>query len=191
LKADDYVGPADEFVGPPGSGAWKNSSRISSKIGESRGVEVFLPDIEAEDRRVHDFEDRKTEKEHREMRKVGALGLALAMTSLFLAAALVDVSGTWELTMTTQRGEMKSDVTFKQDGENLAVTTMMRNQEVTGKGTVKGNDVEWTITRTTQRGEFSTTYKGKVEGNKMTGTVEMGGRGGGQGMTIEWTAVKK
>jgi hypothetical protein len=160
-------------------------------MGESRGVEVFLPDIEAEDRRVHDFDDRKTEKEHREMRKVGALGLALAMTSLFLAAALVDVSGTWELTMTTQRGEMKSDVTFKQDGENLAVTTMMRDQEVTGKGTVKGNDVEWTITRTTQRGEFSTTYKGKVEGNKMTGTVEMGGRGGGQGMTIEWTAVKK
>ncbi len=125
------------------------------------------------------------------MRKMCALGVALVMASLFAAAAAVDVTGTWELSMTTQRGEMKSDVTFKQTGEALEVTTMMREQEVSGKGTVKGNDIEWTITRTTQRGEFSTTYKGKVEGNKMTGTVEMGGRGGGQGMTIEWTAVKK
>ncbi len=126
------------------------------------------------------------------MRKVCALGVGLAMVSLFVAAAAADVTGTWELTMTTQRGERTSEVTFEQDGENLVVkTTGMGGEEVTGKGTLKGNDIEWTITRSTQRGEFSMTYKGKVEGNKMTGTIEMPGRGGGQGMSIEWNAVKK
>lgn len=121
------------------------------------------------------------------LRKGLAWSLALVMGSFFLLAAVADVSGDWELKMTTQRGEMTSIITFEQDGENLKVkTTSRQGDEITGTGTIKGNAIEWTVTRTTQRGEFTTTYKGTVEGDKMTGTVEMR-----QGMSMEWTAVKK
>jgi hypothetical protein len=58
--------------------------------------------------------------------------------------------------------------------------------EVKAEGTIKGNEIEWTITRSIPRGDFTITYKGKVEGNSMSGTVQMGDFG-----SREWTAKKK
>lgn len=113
------------------------------------------------------------------------LGLALLVFGAFLLAA-VDVTGDWEMTVKSPRGERTSTLTFAQTGENLAVkTTGMGGQEITGTGTVKGSDIEWSITRSTPQGEFTVTYKGKIEGDKMSGTMVMGER------TMEWTAVRK
>lgn len=135
------------------------------------------------------------------MKKLTLLFLALAVTGLLAAASLADISGAWEITTVTQRGEMKSDVTFVQDGEKLTVTLVSMRQgspvESKGEGTIKGADVEWKITRQTQRGEFTTTYKGKiVDDNNMAGTMEMGGGMGmgGGGTPPEppaWKAVRK
>jgi hypothetical protein len=121
------------------------------------------------------------------MKKPLLFGLALLILGAALAiAADVNVTGDWEMTITTPNGARTSTLTFTQTGENLAVKTTGRNgQEITGTGTVKGNDIEWTITRTTPQGEFSMTYKGKVDGDKMSGTFEM------RGNSIEWTAVRK
>jgi hypothetical protein len=122
--------------------------------------------------------------------------LALLTTGILVLAAAVNVTGTWEMTTVSQRGERKNDITFKQDGEKLAVSMMMPGRqgaeptEVKGEGTVKGNDIEWKITRTTQRGEFTTTYKGTIADDKnMAGKSEMGM--GEQTMTQEWKAIKK
>lgn len=118
--------------------------------------------------------------------KAVVLVLGLLLAGTFAAAQQVNVTGDWELTMTTPRGEMKTVYTFTQDGEKLAVKTTGRNgQEITGTGTVKGNEIEWSITRSTPRGEFTSTYKGKVEGDKMSGTVEF------MQNPVEWTAVRK
>jgi hypothetical protein len=115
------------------------------------------------------------------------------MTAGLLAVAAwalsADVTGDWDLTSQSPRGERTSTVTFKQDGENLTVTMPpMREggEAMTGTGTVKGNAIEWTITRTTQRGEFTMTYKGTIDGDTMKGTVEMGQMG-----AQDWTAKKK
>ncbi|MCX6564513.1 MAG: hypothetical protein NTU60_13075 [Candidatus Aminicenantes bacterium] len=130
------------------------------------------------------------------MKKSLILMLALLTTGILVLAAAVNVTGTWEMTTVSQRGERKNDITFKQDGEKLAVSMMMPGRqgaeptEVKGEGTVKGNDIEWKITRTTQRGEFTTTYKGTIADDKnMAGKSEMGM--GEQTMTQEWKAVKK
>jgi len=109
------------------------------------------------------------------------------MSAMLLKADEVDVTGDWELTVKTPRGEMTSDVKFVQEGENLTVTmTGPRGDEITGQGTVKGNEIEWSITRSTPRGEMTSTYKGKVEGDTMTGEVQMGQFG-----SSEWRAVRK
>jgi len=104
-----------------------------------------------------------------------------------MSAYAVDVTGDWELTMETRRGEMTRDVKFVQEGENLTVTMEgFRGGEVTGEGTVKGNEIEWTITRSTPRGEMTITYTGTIEGDTMSGEVQMGDRG-----SVKWTAKKK
>jgi hypothetical protein len=114
------------------------------------------------------------------------LGVAALSGLLVMAQDKIDVSGEWEITRDTPRGPMTTPITFKQEGENLTVTTMGRDgQEIISKGTIKGQDIEWSTTRTTPQGEFTITYKGKVEGDTMTGTTQMGDR------TSEWKATRK
>jgi hypothetical protein len=107
--------------------------------------------------------------------------------ALLAQAQAVDVSGDWELTMQTQRGEMIWSLNFVQDGEKVAVTMVgPRGNESKGEGTIKGNEIQWSVTRTSERGEFTITYNGKVDGATMAGQADMGGR-----RTVEWTAKKK
>lgn len=111
----------------------------------------------------------------------------LVFFAISLSAQDVNVTGDWEISMETLRGPMTQEMNFEQDGEKLTVTmTTRRGDEITGEGTVKGNEIEWTITRSTPRGEFKMTYKGTVEGDTMSGEVQMGDRG-----SSEWTAKKK
>ncbi len=110
----------------------------------------------------------------------------LALLAVSLSAQEVNVTGDWEMTITTPRGERTQDVNFEQEGEKLTVTMQGRRGEVTAEGTVKGNEIEWTITRSTPRGEFTMTYTGKIEGDTMSGEVQMGDFGSG-----EWKAKKK
>jgi hypothetical protein len=123
------------------------------------------------------------------------LGLGLA------ALAAVNVTGAWEYTMKMGEREMKQDMTFAQDGEKLTVTMSRVGRdgnvmETKGEGTVKGNEITWKVTRQGRDGqEMTTTYKGTiVDDNNMKGTMEggmMGGPGGGDAPTPEWTAVRK
>jgi hypothetical protein len=110
----------------------------------------------------------------------------LLLLTISLSAQDINVTGNWEMTVTTPRGERTQDVNFKQEGEKLTVTMQGRRGEVTGEGTVKGKKIEWTITRSTPRGKFTMTYTGKIEEDKMSGEVQMGDFG-----SREWKAKKK
>ncbi|MDD8025237.1 MAG: hypothetical protein PHI34_01895 [Acidobacteriota bacterium] len=138
---------------------------------------------------------------------IAILGLSLAGIAAYAA---VNIGGAWDFTMTTQRGEQKSVVTFVQDGEKLSVTVAGigrdgQPMESKGEGTIKGNDVTWKIIRETPRGTMESTYKGTLmDANNMKGTMEFGGNrgggnppggnppsGGGQMTPPEWTAVRQ
>ena len=111
----------------------------------------------------------------------------LVLLAIILSAQEVNVTGDWEMTFTTPRGERTRDIHFEQEGEKLTVTWQsFRGQEITAEGTVKGNEIEWSATRSTPRGEFTVTYKGKIEGDTMSGEVQMGDRG-----PFEWTTKRK
>lgn len=120
------------------------------------------------------------------IRSVFALSI-LFLLAVSLTAQEVNVTGDWEMTMTTPRGERTSNIHFEQEGEKITVTMEGRQgDEIKAEGTIKGNEIQWTITRDTPRGEFTMTYKGKVEGDTISGEVEMGDFG-----SFEWTAKKK
>jgi hypothetical protein len=115
-----------------------------------------------------------------------ALFVALALVSL-TAFALVDVSGTWEMTREGRQGPMTSDITIEQDGSKIKVTMpgFRGGDPMTAEGTIEGNAIQWSLTRETQRGEFTMEYKGTVDGDSMSGTMTVMDR------ESEWTAKKK
>lgn len=114
------------------------------------------------------------------------VSLFLFMSGVLMTGAQqVDVTGDWELTVQTPRGDRTQQVHFEQDGENLTVTMEGRRGPIEAKGSVKGNDIEWSFTRETPRGEFTMTYTGTVEGDTMSGEVQMGDFGTG-----EWSAKR-
>ena len=84
-------------------------------------------------------------------------------------------------------GEITRAVHFEQEGEKITVTMeSRRGDEFTTEGTIKGNEIEWTVSRETPRGAMTLSYKGTVEGETMSGTVEMGDFG-----SADWTAKRK
>jgi hypothetical protein len=114
---------------------------------------------------------------------------ALALLAFSQSAQQVNVTGDWEITITSpERGPRPPQtISLKQEGEKLTVTmTGRQGEEIKAEGTVKGNEIEWSITRTTQRGEIKIAYKGKIEGDTMSGQVQMGDFG-----TSDWKATKK
>jgi hypothetical protein len=122
------------------------------------------------------------------MKKTCIFFLILAMSGLSILADQVNVTGEWTFTLTTPRGERTSNIKFVQEGEKLTVTMEgMRGGEITGEGTVKGEDIEWSITREGPKGSFTSTYKGKIQdANNITGEVQMGDRG-----SVSWKATRK
>ena len=63
-----------------------------------------------------------------------------------------------------------------------------RQGEMTGEGTIKDNKIEWKITRTMRDTEMIMTYTGTVDGDSMSGTMQMSM---GERPPTEWTAKKK
>ena len=128
------------------------------------------------------------------MKKIYSM-LAIAAFILFpalLNAQEIDVTGDWEMTSQTPRGERTQTIHIEQDGEKLTVTMQggfrggQEGSEITAEGTIKGNKLEWSFTRSSPRGDFTTKYTGTVEGDTMSGEVDRGERG-----TAPWSAKRK
>jgi hypothetical protein len=110
----------------------------------------------------------------------------LLLIPILLNAQDINVTGDWEMTTQSRRGERTSDVHFEQEGEKLTVTMQIMGEKATAEGTVKGNKIDWSITRSTQRGDMTIAYSGTIEGDTMSGEAQMGDFG-----SMEWTAKKK
>jgi xanthosine utilization system XapX-like protein len=98
-----------------------------------------------------------------------------------------DVSGIWVMTMQTPQGEMAMDATFTQDKEAIKVSMMSpMGTEMKGEGTIKEQELQWTMAISTPNGEFSLGFKAKLDGDTMTGEVQMGDFG-----SSTFSAIKK
>ena len=121
-----------------------------------------------------------------------AVAAVLALTLPVLAQApapqkTVDVSGVWLVTMQTPQGEMTQEATFTQDKEALKVSmTSPMGTDMKGEGTIKGQDLQWTLTISTPNGDFALGFKAKVDGDSMSGDIQMGDFG-----SSTFTAKKK
>jgi hypothetical protein len=46
--------------------------------------------------------------------------------------------------------------------------------DMTGEGTIKGQELQWNLTISTSNGEFTLGFKAKLDGDTMTGEIQMG-----------------
>jgi hypothetical protein len=108
------------------------------------------------------------------MKKILVFLMILMMLSVFhgLTADQVNVTGKWDMTVKSERGERTQQVEFFQEGEKLKVIMQGRMGPSEGKGTLKGDKIEWTISRETPMGKFTMTYKGTVKDDTMKGEAE-------------------
>lgn len=115
-----------------------------------------------------------------------ALGIFILLGTSLCALA-VDVSGTYDMTIQSDRGDWDTELTIKQDGEKIKVTMPgWQGDQIEGEGTVTENKIEFTFNISTPQGDFSIIYKGTVEGDTMSGEAEVGDFG-----TMKWTAKKR
>jgi len=118
--------------------------------------------------------------------KALALGI-LIFWGVSLCALAVDVSGTWDMTIQSERGDWNTELTIEQDGEKIKVTMPgFQGDKLETEGTVTDNKIEFTFNISTQQGDFSITYKGTIEDDTMSGEADVGDFG-----TMKWTAKKK
>lgn len=132
------------------------------------------------------------------------MGRTATLTALAFAALLAaplaaqdkpaNLTGKWELTYTTQRGQAMMTLVLEQKGETLTGTAEMGGGRGGGpieisKGTVKGADFSFSIVRTFGERSMEQAFTGKVTGDAAEGTMTGGGRGG-SGEPIKWTAKR-
>jgi hypothetical protein len=112
--------------------------------------------------------------------------LALALLTAAPAFAQTNVTGDWDVTVTSPQGPNTTLVTFKQDGEKISGIFKSSQGELPFEdGTLTGSDLKFTFTITTQGMQLPITLTGKVEGATMAGKADFGGFAEG-----DWTAKR-
>lgn len=102
------------------------------------------------------------------------------------AAAKVDVTGVWDMSVETPNGPIDSVATLKQDGDTLTGTLAGQRGEIAMEGTVVGSEIKWVLNIDMGGQQVAIAFAGKVDGETMAGVFEMGGMG-----TSGWSAKKR
>jgi hypothetical protein len=118
------------------------------------------------------------------MRIIIAAAALLLATGAPSYAQNADITGKWDLTVTTSQGPMPtSAMVLKKDGEKIVGTISGPQGDISVEAEIKEKAVSIWASVPTQQGPIDVTFSGAVDGNTMKGTVDFGGRGGG-----DWSA---
>jgi hypothetical protein len=112
--------------------------------------------------------------------------LALSLLVASPVFAQTDITGDWDVTVTSPQGTNTTPVTFKQEGGK--VSGMFKSPQGTlpfDGGTMTGSDLKFTFTINAQGMELPITLTGKVDGATITGKADFGGFAEG-----DWSAKR-
>ncbi|MEE9912646.1 MAG: hypothetical protein K4571_13110 [Deltaproteobacteria bacterium] len=113
------------------------------------------------------------------MKRLNWVMACLVVAGLVFSASFIcsaaDLTGVWNVEVVISGTTGTPVFTLKQEGDKLAGRYKSQYGEFDCVGTVKENDFE--IIADVGGNKF--TYKGKVDGDKMTGTADLGGQASG------------
>ena len=101
--------------------------------------------------------------------------------------AAAQIGGSWGMTLNSPQGPLDITMTVNQSGATFSgnMTSMMGTQTI-DEGQVTGRNVSWSMTMQVGGQSITIQYRGQVEGNRMTGSAELGSFG-----SATFTAEKK
>jgi hypothetical protein len=113
-------------------------------------------------------------------------GPAAAQTTTSTAAPAVDVTGTWDASVTTSQGQtIPSQIKLKKDGDKIVGTIGSQMGESPLQAELKGKALTLWFNFQGQNGPMAIEMAGTVDGDTVKGTMSIGGQVGG-----EWTATR-
>jgi hypothetical protein len=114
---------------------------------------------------------------------VASFALAIAAPT---SAQTLDMSGTWDVTFSTQNGPMAASMTITKEGDKLAGTMTGPQGDVAMAGSQRDKAVALNLSVQTPNGQFAIAMSGTLDGDAVSGTVDYGGRGQG-----EWSGKRR
>lgn len=110
--------------------------------------------------------------------------LCALVFALPVQGAAADVVGTWTVDVTLDSGPIPpAKLVLRSDGAKLTGVFTGQQGDMPVEASVKDQAVTVWFTVPTQEGPIAVTMKGTADGDRMTGTADLGGRG-----QAEWTA---
>ncbi len=100
--------------------------------------------------------------------------------------SLNTIIGTWVMTINAPGGKDKDILTFYDDSGELKV----KNDKGSYKVSDSGSNYNWPMTKKTPMGEMDLKVNATIDGNKMSGTMEMIS-GMAAGRKVDFTASRK
>ncbi|HEV8598172.1 MAG TPA: amidohydrolase family protein [Gemmatimonadales bacterium] len=94
------------------------------------------------------------------------------------AAPPAQMAGTWALNLTSPQGPMDITMVLTQSGSSFSgtMTSMMGTSDIS-EGQITGRTATWSMTLQFGGQSITLNYRGEVDGNRMTGTAELGSFG--------------
>jgi hypothetical protein len=90
----------------------------------------------------------------------------------------VNITGTWNLTVDSPQGEVPVTAQLRQDGETITGTlTSPFGQSSVSSGSISNGNMRFTVVVDVQGTQITVVFSGKVEGNRISGTVDVEGQG--------------
>jgi hypothetical protein len=114
---------------------------------------------------------------------IGALLLSLALP---VAVSAQDISGTWDVTVTSPQGPLTIEAIVVQKGEAVTGTVVSPLGKADFTGTLVDGTLAVAYSLKVQDQALDIKMKGKVEPDSMAGTIDLGGLG-----EVPWTAKRK
>ncbi len=92
--------------------------------------------------------------------------------------APAQLSGNWTMTLNSPQGPLDITMTVTQNGTSFSgnMTSMMGTTNI-DEGQVAGRNATWSMTMQVGGQAITLNYRGQVEGNRMTGTADLGSFG--------------
>jgi hypothetical protein len=112
--------------------------------------------------------------------------LASALLAFAPSASAQDISGAWDVTLTTPQGEQSVEANIKQAGEAITGQLISPLGTVDLTGTLIKDALEVGFSVPVQGNVFEIKMKGKVEGDIITGNADFAGLG-----EAPWSAKRK
>ena len=120
------------------------------------------------------------------MRKILSMTACLLMTASLASAQNADIAGRWEVTINLPQGATNAPLELKKDGDRFAGVFYTQQGNADVEATVKENALTLLLPPfQTQNGPINISMSGTVDGETMTGTMELGGMG-----QFQWSAKR-